>query len=117
MFTPSAPKPIFWKRQAIIDTYRRSKPSEQIYRTQIPVTKDERKIVCDRCAEEEAPIVGIVVMPEADKAHLYCDSCFERTPIVRRVHPEWRYFDVTGTLSIEELATALASQGLLARKS
>ncbi|MGO9265277.1 MAG: hypothetical protein ACLQBA_10405 [Candidatus Binataceae bacterium] len=56
-------------------------------------------------------------MPEADKAHLYCDSCFERTPIVRRVHPEWRYFDVTGTLSIEELATALASQGLLARKS
>lgn len=117
MFTPSAPKAIFWKRQAILDSYRGSKPTKQIYRTQIPTTQVERRMICDRCAEEGAPIVGVVVMPEADKAQLYCDGCFELTPMLRRLHPEWRYFEVKGALDIEELAAALASKGLLARNS
>ena len=33
--------------------------------------------------------------------------------MLRRVHPEWRFFDVAGPLNTEELAVALASQGLL----
>lgn len=115
MLTPSTPTTIFSKRRAVLDSYRRTKPSKQIYRTQI-ATAEEHKIICDRCAEEGAPIAGVVVMPEADQAHFYCYGCFGRTPMLRRVHPEWRYFNVTGTLNIAELATALAAQGLLARK-
>ncbi len=113
MYSPSASKPIFWKRQAVLDSYRARKPSDQIYRTQIKPTQPAPELVCDRCADEEAPIAGVIIMPEAGEAQFFCDRCFERTPMLRRMHPEWRFFDVAGPLDVEELASALESHGLL----
>jgi protein-arginine kinase activator protein McsA len=73
-------------------------------------------MICDRCGEEKARIVRMVIIPRADKAYFYCDSCFESTPIIRRTHPEWRYFDLAGVVDLQDLAQRLAAKGLLEPK-
>jgi len=113
MQNPSYPKSIFWQRQAIIDSYRVNRSAKNIYRTPIQPTRPDRDFVCDRCNDDDAQIAGVILMPEADEVQLFCARCFGRTPMLRRVHPEWRFFDVAGPLNMEELAAALASQGLL----
>jgi hypothetical protein len=91
---------------------RFAKPATQltIYR---PRVRPGQGFVCDRCADDDAPIAGVIIMPDADQAQLFCGRCFGRTSIIRRTHPEWSFFEVAGPATIEELAATLASQGFV----
>jgi len=104
---------LFKKRQAVINGYRARSQHSSIFRTKVP--SRERTPSCDRC-DEDTPIAAVVVKPESGEASLYCNNCYERTSIVRRAHPEWHYFTVSGGLDIDELAQTLADQGLLAAR-
>jgi hypothetical protein len=99
----------------MIESYQRRTVSQQIYRTKPVPTQADRILTCDRCADELASVAGVIIMPEADEAQLFCKGCFERTTMLRRFHPEWRFFNAAGLSDLEHLATELASKGLLAK--
>jgi hypothetical protein len=108
------PGPVFQRRQNAIARLRSNPTEPRVYRTE---SRSRRTFKCERCADEGAPIAGVVVIPKSDEAQLYCAPCFARTGITRRLHPEWTSLEVSsvGGMTEESLASVLSSNGLLDR--